>query len=122
MMKVAIEVEPYLRPYSGIAEYFTELVSRLSLYDDITFCGHMFNFAHRKTPEDIGKALHMPIQDNALMSYGIYRRVWHFYRPCPQGNLPHRQRDSALQSLIFSTLERSSPGRTSVGLSARSSD
>lgn len=79
-MKIAIEIDPYLRAYSGIKVYFTELVSRLHLYDDLDICGHLFNFAHWTDTADARHSLHLPITDNPLLSYGLYRRLWHI---CP---------------------------------------
>lgn len=75
-MKVALELQPCCGNRSGIGTYTYEIARRLKNGDGLEFCGNIFNFAGRR---DLGEALQgitMPVRENRLLEYGVYRRVW----------------------------------------------
>ena len=76
-MKIALELQPCLKNKSGIGIYTYELAKRLQQYPDCQLVGEIFNFLNRNDiTQDIG-GIEFPKQICTLLSYGIYRRLWH---------------------------------------------
>lgn len=85
-MKVALELQPCCGKRSGIGTYVYELASRLSDWDGIEFCGNLFNFLGRNDNTESLQGMSMPVWENRMLSYGVYRRVWRFF-PIPYNRL-----------------------------------
>lgn len=76
-MKVALELQPVCGKRSGIGTYTYELAKRLKNEDWLEFQGNLFNFLKRNNNDDALSGITMPINENSLLPYGVYRRVWH---------------------------------------------
>ena len=75
-MKVALELQPCCWARAGIGSYTWELAKRLRNEDDLEFCGNLFNFMGRNDNTAALSGVTMPIRENRLFPYGIYRRIW----------------------------------------------
>ena len=74
-MKIALELQPCSRQMSGIGYYTFQLAKHLFEMDAANVRGNYFNFCMRNPKlSDIG--LNGTVNYNALLPYGIYRRVW----------------------------------------------
>lgn len=78
MMKVALELQPCCWRRSGIGTYAYELATRSYNTASMEFCGNVFNFCGRTDNRQALKGIQMPVHSNRLLSYGIYRRIWHW--------------------------------------------
>lgn len=76
-MKVSLELQPCCGKRSGIGTYVYELARRLETQNGIEFCGNLFNFCDRNDNSDSLRDVVIPIHENHLFPYGIYRRLWH---------------------------------------------
>ena len=81
-MKVALELQPCYWERTGIGTYTYELAKRMRNKDGVEFCGNVFNFLGRKNNEELMAGITMPVRENKLLHYGIYRRMWR-YLPVP---------------------------------------
>lgn len=81
-MKVALELQPCYWDRTGIGTYTYELAKRMKDKDGVEFCGNVFNFLGRKNNEELMNGITMPVRENKLLHYGIYRRIWR-YLPIP---------------------------------------
>lgn len=75
-MRVALELQPCCGKRSGIGIYTYELAKHLSAGDGITFQGNLFNFRGRNDNSAALEGIGMPIAENRLLPYGVYRRLW----------------------------------------------
>ncbi len=75
-MKVALELQPCCGKRSGIGVYTYELAKRLENRDDLEFCGNLFNFMGSKDVTTALSGITMPVRENRLFAYGVYRRIW----------------------------------------------
>lgn len=75
-MRVALELQPCCGKRSGIGTYAYELAKRLRSEAGLVFCGNVFNFLGRNDNREALSGLAMPIRENRLLPYGVYRRVW----------------------------------------------
>lgn len=75
-MKVALELQPCCWDRSGIGTYTYELAKRLVDKEGLEFCGNLFNFLGRENVEEQLDGITMPVRENRLFPYGIYRRIW----------------------------------------------
>lgn len=78
VIKVQLELQPCLRQRSGVGTYNYEIVRRLRDEPDISFTGNVFNFLGRNDNNEALSGIKVPIRENRLMPYGIYRRLWKF--------------------------------------------
>lgn len=76
-MKVALELQPCCGKRSGIGTYAYELACHLKDRDGVEFCGNLFNFWGRNDNSASLLGISMPICENKLVPYGVYRRLWH---------------------------------------------
>lgn len=81
-MKVALELQPCYWDRTGIGTYTYELAKRMKDREGVEFCGNVFNFLGRRNNEELLAGITMPVRENKLLHYGIYRRVWR-YLPIP---------------------------------------
>lgn len=81
-MKVALELQPCCWDRTGIGTYTYELAKRMKDKDNVEFCGNVFNFLGRRNNENLLEGITMPVRENKLLHYGIYRRIWR-YLPIP---------------------------------------
>lgn len=77
MFKVALELQPCLGQRSGIGTYTYELASRLNQEAGLRFYGNVFDFGGRNNIQEQLKEVQMPIRQCKMVSYGLYRRLWH---------------------------------------------
>ena len=91
-MKVALELQPCCWARAGIGSYTWELAKRLHDEDDLEFCGNLFNFIGRNDNTEALSGIAMPIRENRLFPYGIYRRIWNI-APIPYSRLFPRGTD-----------------------------
>lgn len=77
-MKVALELQPCCWDRSGIGTYTFEIAKRLVNEEGLEFCGNLFNFLGKKVVAGQIAGITLPIRENHLFSYGIYRRIWKF--------------------------------------------
>ena len=75
-MKVALELQPCCGKRTGIGTYTYELAKRLEDCDGLEFCGNLFNFRGRNDNSATLSGITIPIRENRLMPYGVYRRIW----------------------------------------------
>ena len=75
-MKVALELQPCCGNRSGIGAYTYELTKRLRNQSDLEFYGNIFNFAGKNDNSQALQGITIPIHENRLFPYGIYRRIW----------------------------------------------
>lgn len=75
-MKVALELQPCCGRRSGIGTYTYELARRLKNQDGLEFCGNLFNFAGRNDNTAALQGIGMPVRENRVLDYGVYRRIW----------------------------------------------
>ena len=75
-MKVALELQPCCGKRSGIGTYVYELARHLKNQDGLEFVGNLFNFRGREDTSSILSGVTMPIRENRLFAYGVYRRLW----------------------------------------------
>ena len=74
-MKVALELQPCCGKRSGIGNYTYELARRLRDGEELAFRGNLFNFLHRNDNANALFGITMPIEEQANMPYGVYRRI-----------------------------------------------
>lgn len=75
-MRVALELQPCCGNRTGIGNYTYELAKRLRPGDGLSFQGNLFNFCGRNDNQSALSGIHMPLAQNQLMPYGVYRRLW----------------------------------------------
>lgn len=75
-MKVALELQPCCGKRTGIGNYAYELAKRLARHDGLEFQGNLFNFRGRNDNSSSLSGISMPVAENRLMPYGVYRRTW----------------------------------------------
>lgn len=75
-MKVALELQPCCGKRSGIGTYTYELAKRLKNRDGLEFCGNLFNFAGWNDNTAALRGIGMPVRENRVLDYGVYRRIW----------------------------------------------
>ena len=75
-MRVALELQPCCWARAGIGSYTYELARRLRDTEDLTFWGNLFNFLGRNDNTAALSDITMPVRENRLFPYGIYRRIW----------------------------------------------
>lgn len=85
-MKVALELQPCCWARAGIGSYTWELAKRLRAGDGLEFYGNLFNFLGRRDNTEALSGISMPIRENRLFPYGIYRRLWS-WAPVPYQSL-----------------------------------
>ena len=74
-MKIALELQPCSNQMSGIGHYTFQLAKRLFEMDAANVRGNYFNFCMRNPKlSDLG--LDGTVNYNALLPYGVYRRIW----------------------------------------------
>ena len=81
-MKVALELQPCYWDRTGIGTYTYELAKRMHDREGVEFCGNIFNFCGRRNNDELLAGITMPVRENKLLHYGIYRRIWR-YLPIP---------------------------------------
>lgn len=81
-MKVALELQPCYWDRTGVGTYTYELAKRMKDKENVEFCGNIFNFCGKRNNEELLAGITMPVRENKLLHYGIYRRVWR-YLPIP---------------------------------------
>lgn len=77
-MKVALELQPCHWDRSGIGTYTYELAKRVHDGDGLEFFGNLFNFCGRKDNATLLDGITMPVYENKLLTYGVYRRLWYY--------------------------------------------
>ena len=75
-MRVALELQPCCGNRSGIGMYTYELAKRMRDQDGLEFCGNLFNFAGRNDTSEALQGISMPVRENRMLDYGVYRRIW----------------------------------------------
>ena len=75
-MTVALELQPCLGNRSGVGTYAYEMAKRLKSGGGIEFVGNVFNFSGREKDTGGLDGIAIPVRENRLMSYGVYRRIW----------------------------------------------
>ncbi len=75
-MKVQLELQPCMWMRSGVATYTYEIVRHLKNTDAFEFYGNIFNFLGKIDKNQALSGISIPICENRLMPYGIYRRTW----------------------------------------------
>lgn len=75
-MKVALELQPCCGKRSGIGTYTYELAKRLKDGDGLRFYGNLFNFFGRNNNAASLQGIMMPVRENRMLDYGVYRRIW----------------------------------------------
>ena len=75
-MKIALDLQPCCGNRSGIGTYTYEIAKRLKDEDGLEFCGNLFNLAGRRDHSQALQGISMPIRENRMLDYGIYRRIW----------------------------------------------
>ena len=75
-LKIALELQPCCGQRSGIGVYTYELAKRLLDHDGLTYHGNIFNFAGRNDNSEKLRDVAMPIYENKILPYGVYRRIW----------------------------------------------
>lgn len=75
-MNVALELQPCCGKRSGIGAYAYELARRMTDGDGLAFCGNLFNFRGRNDNAAALAGISIPVRENRLMPYGVYRRIW----------------------------------------------
>ncbi len=90
--KVALELQPCCGKRSGIGVYTYELARKLESRDGLEFCGNLFNFLGRDDNTEALRGITMPVRENRLFMYGIYRRIWNkvnipYYSLFPEADL-----------------------------------
>lgn len=75
-MTVALELQPCLGNRSGVGTYAYELAKRLKSGDGMEFVGNVFNLVGREKDPGGLAGITIPVRENRLMSYGVYRRIW----------------------------------------------
>ena len=74
-MKIALELQPCSNQMSGIGHYTFQLAKRIYEMDAAEVSGNYFNFCMRNPKlKDLGMS--GKVHYNALLPYGIYRRIW----------------------------------------------
>ena len=74
-MKIALELQPCASQMSGIGHYTFQMAKRIYRMEGAEVCGNYFNFCMRNPKlSDIG--LSGKVEYNALLPYGVYRRIW----------------------------------------------
>ena len=74
-MKIALELQPCSSQMSGIGHYTFQLAKRIFQMEDALVRGNYFDFCMRNPKlSEIG--LTGQVDYNALLPYGVYRRVW----------------------------------------------
>lgn len=91
-MNITLELQPCCGNRSGIGIYTYELAKRLTNTAELHFAGTVFNFLNRHDNSTCLKSIDYTIKTNFLISYGIYRRIWH-YAPVSYDWLFHNQSD-----------------------------
>ena len=76
--KIALELQPCCWDRSGIGTYTYEIATRLRDNEDMKFCGNLFNFCGRRDNTEALKGLGMPVRENRILPYGVYRRIWNW--------------------------------------------
>lgn len=74
---VAFDIEPLLKPLTGVGVYTYEIITRLRKDENYLFQGNMLSCFGRKKLH--GRFVNNPLKLSIckIMSYGIYRRLWH---------------------------------------------
>lgn len=75
-MKVALELQPCLGKRSGIGIFVYELAKRLRDGNGLEFCGNLFNFMGKNDNSEYIRDIIMPVRENGILPYGVYRRIW----------------------------------------------
>ncbi len=78
MKEIALELQPCCWDRSGIGTYTYELSKRLRSQEEFHFHGNIFNFLGRRDNCTALSEITIPIYQNTIMPYGIYRRIWSF--------------------------------------------
>ena len=74
-MKIALELQPCSSQMSGVGHYTFQLAKRIYRMEGAEVCGNYFNFCMRNPKlSEIG--LTGRVEYNALLPYGVYRRLW----------------------------------------------
>lgn len=94
-MRVALELQPCCGKRSGIGSYTYELARRLKSQKDLEFCGNLFNFLGRNDNSASLRGVTMPVHENRLFPYGVYRRIWNVV-PIPYERLFHNGADATI--------------------------
>ena len=94
-MKIALELQPCCGKRSGIGHYTYELARHLESRNGVEFCGNLFNFLGRNDNTAALRGITIPIQENRLFPYGIYRRIWNIV-PIPYSDLYRNGADAAI--------------------------
>lgn len=79
-MDIALELQPCCWDRSGIGTYTYELARRLNDQEKgkLRFHGNVFNFLGRRDNSAALSGITMPIYQNEIIPYGVYRRIWRF--------------------------------------------
>lgn len=77
-MKVSLELQPCLKNKSGIGVYTYEIAKNIQKFDDINFCGDIFNFINRDNIDASIEGLNFNNNIFKLFPYGVYRRIWSY--------------------------------------------
>lgn len=74
-MKIALELQPCSNQMSGIGHYTFQLAKRILATESADVSGNYFNFCMRNPKlSDLG--IEGRVHYNALLPYGVYRRMW----------------------------------------------
>lgn len=76
MKRIVFELQPCCGKPSGIGLYAYELARRMENTDELSFGGRVFNFLGRNDNSASLSGISMPIRENRVMPYGVYRRIW----------------------------------------------
>ncbi len=74
-MKIALELQPCCYQMSGVGHYTFQLAKRILATESADVSGNCFNFRMRNPKlSDLG--IEGRVHYNALLPYGVYRRMW----------------------------------------------
>lgn len=85
-MKVSLELQPCLKPKSGIGIYAYEISESLQKIKGLELKGDIFNFINKSDVSGYIEGLNFDKDVCKFFSYGLYRRVWN-YIPIKYNNL-----------------------------------
>ena len=77
-MRVALELQPCGGQMTGIGYQTYELARRLVPSESFQIRGYLFNFMGRDDNISLRSVMPFPVEENKLMPYGVYRRLWRF--------------------------------------------
>ncbi|WP_295856806.1 glycosyltransferase family 1 protein [uncultured Oscillibacter sp.] len=76
MKKISLELQQCGQYQGGIGTFAYEIAKRITKYGAFEYYGNYFNFLQRKDAASMFRELGFPVRENALMPYGVFRRMW----------------------------------------------